>query len=844
MKCAAAMAQALLPRCPAMFPTSPRTQLMKTPGFAPPHIPQHLGGIACLALLGVARFAGFAQDASTNAPPAGELDTVVVRDVPIEDSVMPTARPVTSVLGDERSIVATPRSVTLVTRAQMETRNISRTTDFQQLSPGVYTPSRYGLAGVPVIRGDLAEIYQNGQRTIYSRNSILPSFNGVEAMDIVKGPGSAVYGPQGQAPGGYVNLVTKAPYFDQFRGEITTKLGTYVPGGQSYFNPEWIVDVGGPLSDKLAYRVSYLGREAEGYYQNTEDNTFDLFAALTYRPSDKLTLDWTAQFYTSRFNEVIGINRVTQELIDDHVYNSGPVLFNAFGQPIDQGPFFGILAATNIVKRKVYGHQTINAPFDSAHGHKFNSQLIATYQATDDLKIINRTYGETQETSKLSGYGYTEFVPDNWMVNNRTEFHFDFDAALGGRDLPVMTISGLEVRHAELLSYQDFSTEPFFIYDVTQPASTFILPGLQPGNSFGGGFNVPGEPGYGGNPFPSNGNQDSRLTQLGFFTQWDMELFERFSIIAGGRGDYFMAEAESPVFVERPGGALYSASANTLNGSVFLSGIYKWTPSISTYVTYNLVNAVQGSANFGGVDGTGGDDGLENSLSVESELIEAGAKASLLDDALFLGVAVFRQDRSNPQLIGPAIGIETTGVELEAFYQPTRNFNASANFTYLDAKQDDFGYQQTFSYLDGYEAGYVQDGRLGTGVGSPNYNTARLPDGTVRTRPSGKIRAASVPRVLFNAYATYQFDFGLGASFGPQVQGEQWQNQEGSLTIPAQFVLNAAVFYRQPKWEVQINFFNLTDERNWTSIDPSFAGNDVIYPEQPFRISGLIKYRF
>jgi hypothetical protein len=33
-------------------------------------------------------------------------------------------------------------------------------------------------------------------------------------------------------------------------------------------------------------------------------------------------------------------------------------------------------------------------------------------------------------------------------------------------------------------------------------------------------------------------------------------------------------------------------------------------------------------------------------------------------------------------------------------------------------------------------------------------------------------------------------------------------------------------------------------QRNWTSIDPTFAGNDVIYPEQPFRISGQIRFRF
>lgn len=794
-----------------------------------------LGSLASLSLLMAAR----AQEPlPTNAPPA-EIESIIVRDVPIDEDILPTARPLDSVLGDQRSVIETPRSVTLVTRAQMEARNVSRTTDFGQLSPGVYTPSRYGLAGVPVIRGDLAEIYWNSQRTIYSRNSILPSFNGVEAMDIVKGPGSAVYGPQGQGPGGYVNFVTKAPYFDGFHGDLLTKWGTFVPGGQSYFTPEWTLDVGGPVNEELAFRVSYLGREADGYYQNIKDNTQDIYTAITYRPNDQVQLDWNAQFYTSRFNEVIGINRVTQELIDDRIYNAGPVVTNAFGQPIAERPSFGILDTANASKRKVYPYQTINAPFDSAAGHLFRSQLIATYFATDDTKIINRAYGETQETRKISGYGYTEWVPDNWMVNNRTELHTAFEPKLGSWALPIKTISGLDLRYSELLAYQDFSTEPFFLYDVTQDPSTFILPGYRPGTSFGGGLNVPGEPGYGGNPFPSNGNQDSRLFQAGFFTQWDIQFHERFSVVVGGRGDYYQAEAVSPEFVERERGFFYDASESTLNPSVFVSGIGKITPTVSAYVTYNLVNAVSGSANFGGVDGTGGDEGLERSLSTDSELIELGAKASLLDSKLFLGLALFQQTREAPQLVGSPIGIETRGVEFETFYQPDRNFNASLNFTYQDAKQDDFGYQQTFNYLDGYPTDFIQDGQPGTGIGSPNYNTA-----AGRTRPAGRIRAASVPRVLFNAYLTYQFDNGFGASIGPQVQGEQWQNQEGTLTIPTQFVINAFVFYKQPKWEVQLNFFNVTDERNWTSIDPSFAGNDVIYPEQPFRISGQIRYRF
>jgi len=803
-------------------------------------LPGRIGGVATLAF--ASSVAAYAQ--APVAPATNTLEKVVVEGLRLEDTILPTARPVESVMGDDRSVIDTPRSVSLVTKAQMEARAITRATDFNQYAPGVYTPSRYGLANVPVIRGDLSEIYQNGQRVIYSRNSVLASFNGVEAMDIVKGPGSAVYGPQGNGPGGYVNFITKVPYFDAFHGEVVSRWGTYVPGGQSYFSPEWGIDVGGPVNEKLAWRVSYLGREADGYYQNVKDNTQDIFAALTWRPTDKLTVDWNAQYFTSRFNEVVGINRVTQDLIDNWTYIAGPVLpNNRFGDPLTSLGAFGLnanfaLLNTNLASRvHVYPWQTLGGPSDSAAAKKFSSQLIATYLLNDNAKIVNRTYGETQESRKASGYGYTEWVPENWMANNRTELHYELDPKIGSWDLPIKTISGIDLRYSSVVSYQDFSIEPFFLYDVSRPSSLFRLPSNPAVTTYGGStVLVPGAPGYGSNYFFGNGDQNTEISQSAFFTQWDMKVHEKFSIIAGGRGDYIYASARSPEAVGFPVGNRYNVSSDVFNTSVFISGVYKWTPSLSSYATYNLVNAIQGSANFGGVDGTSGNKkGLERALSTESELIEFGSKASLLDNKVFLSAALFDQTRVAPQLVGDPIGIETQGIELEAFYQPDKNFNASANFTYQDATSDSKPGQQTGNYLDGYPVGFIVDGQSGTGRGSPNYSYTPVP---------GKVRAASVPRVLFNTYLTYQFDNGFGGSVGPQVTGEQWQNQNGSLVIPTQYVINAFLFYKQPKWDVQVNFFNITDERNWTSIDPGFAGNDVIFPEQPFRISGQIRFKF
>ncbi|MBV8276010.1 MAG: TonB-dependent receptor plug domain-containing protein, partial [Verrucomicrobia bacterium] len=124
-----------------------------------------------------------------------EMNQVVVTAVPPADQIVPTARPINSVFGQDMSVIDTPRSVNVITRAQLEDRQIFSVQDLGQFSSGTYTPAEYGLDGIPYIRGIYAELFQNGQREIFYRNSVVPSFNQMESMDILKGPGTAVYGP-------------------------------------------------------------------------------------------------------------------------------------------------------------------------------------------------------------------------------------------------------------------------------------------------------------------------------------------------------------------------------------------------------------------------------------------------------------------------------------------------------------------------------------------------------------------------------------------------------------------------------------------------------------------------
>ena len=58
------------------------------------------------------------------APGDEEGGRVIVTDVPIEENIMPTSRPTSSVYGTDTSILDTPRNVTIISREQLSAIDI------------------------------------------------------------------------------------------------------------------------------------------------------------------------------------------------------------------------------------------------------------------------------------------------------------------------------------------------------------------------------------------------------------------------------------------------------------------------------------------------------------------------------------------------------------------------------------------------------------------------------------------------------------------------------------------------------------------------------------------------
>jgi outer membrane receptor protein involved in Fe transport len=127
----------------------------------------------------------------------------------------------------------------------------------------------------------------------------------------------------------------------------------------------------------------------------------------------------------------------------------------------------------------------------------------------------------------------------------------------------------------------------------------------------------------------------------------------------------------------------------------------------------------------------------------KSTLYEGGLKFNLLNNKLYLGIDGFYQERASTDQFGNISNVEVHGIELSGTYQPTKSFSVTANFTWSEGNYLKYTPNQSTQHLgDAYALGFpVQNGVVGTGVGSPNftvgaYRPAHIPFGRAKAAPS------------------------------------------------------------------------------------------------------------
>ncbi|WP_349631488.1 TonB-dependent siderophore receptor [Bradyrhizobium sp. BR 10289] len=225
-------------------------------------------------------------------------------------------------------LIETPQSISVVTRKELEDRNVQTLKDAVNYTPGV-TTSAFGYDprfDSFYIRGfdvTYTGIYRDGLRQ-GGGNFVIPKIEpyGLESVSILRGPASGLYGLG--SPGGIVDVTTKRPTETPF-GEVQLQAGNY----DRY---QGAFDVGGPVpgSDQLYYRLTGLFRDAKTWFPGNDDDRAYIAPALTWKPDLDTTFTVFSEYQTSRTAASIGNARTADGKLTN-IYSNDPA-FSAMDQ--------------------------------------------------------------------------------------------------------------------------------------------------------------------------------------------------------------------------------------------------------------------------------------------------------------------------------------------------------------------------------------------------------------------------------------------------------------------------------------------------------------------------------
>lgn len=194
-----------------------------------------------------------------------------------------------------------PQAVQIINAQVIEDQQVNRLSDALKNANGIAMgANRGGVNENFYARGyslGANNIFKNGART---NNGGSIEASTLESVEILKGSAAILYG--GVTGGAVVNLVTKKPKFES-GGEVSMRVGSY-----NQYKP--IVDVYGPLSKKLAFRVVGTGEYAESYRDYVESKRVYINPSLLYQISEKSSLNFMFDYLKSDYTPDFGIGSV------------------------------------------------------------------------------------------------------------------------------------------------------------------------------------------------------------------------------------------------------------------------------------------------------------------------------------------------------------------------------------------------------------------------------------------------------------------------------------------------------------------------------------------------------
>lgn len=643
-----------------------------------------------LLSLGLLLIAASASSQLKNAE-ADTIRTQTIEDINLHKTGNPNqARPLST--KSNLTIMETPQPIAIVTHEIIEQQQAKQLSDVLQNVNGLYITSSRGnsqdsFGGRGFILGN-DNIFKNGSRV---NSGVFPEVSGLERVEVLKGANAMLFG--NTAAGGVINMITKKPRFN-FGGSIGLNGGSW-----NSYKPT--VDIYGPLSKNIAFRVNGAYENAESFRDVVESEKYYFNPSFLFNLSDKSQLIVEADYLKTNFTPDFGLGSITEK---DQSYR--------LNDTVSRNTFFG----TDWQYQNVQQAST-NVTFNHQFNERWSLNATASYQnytkdyfSSERVQWIYDTKDTAVDPNRLSwkrpfGKTYNEQNYTSAQVNINGEFNTG------------------KINHKVLIGADaDYSQADAYAYSVTAPRNLLYLDDP----STWGSIDMP-------NSTLSTRNRIN-TRRIGIYAQDFISLTKQLKVIAGLRWSYI---ENMPTLTTRftlndkIEVANSSTSDNAFSPKVGL--VYAPNENLSVFATYTnsfAANAGYTSDQFGTVNTNQSVSDVQaqlNSLSKQSikpstvDQYEIGIKKNFWNNALAVnltayqimynnyyqtywfasapnGVPVNSTDTNLKEFAG---NMRSRGVELDITGNPTENLSIIGGFSYNNSV-----------YTDTPEKGYIENQRL------------------------------------------------------------------------------------------------------------------------------------
>jgi iron complex outermembrane recepter protein len=552
----------------------------------------------------------------------------------------------------ETPVIEVPQPVTIIDDEVFEAQGAVSVSDALNYVAGV-TANPYGpdsRVDGALVRGISALQFRDGMRDIFSYYaSIRADPYNFDRIELVRGPASVLFG-QGSL-GGIVNMVSKTPQFET-GGEFSLRYG-------SFDRKEALADITGPVSDTLAARVVARVRDSGSQTDHVPDDRVMFSPSVTFAPADTTQITLIGLYQeddggsTSQFLPLVGT-----------------ILPNPNGQ-LDNDLFIG------------------KPGWDRYDGRLLQGTIIASHEFSPELTVNSKARYIDSDLTYLTHYPNSYSNPLNPYIDEdqrqiynyasgslarmeifSTDNNVQYDFRTGGA-IEHTLLAGIDYSRNRVRKDSGYALELIDIYDIDYDSLS----------DFNGTIPMPGDAGY-----LYGLAEDVKQTQIGFYLQDQIRMWDRVSIVLGVRRD----EARSTSYGEE----VYDQGATTFRAGI----IGEVVDGVSPFFSYTeSFEPISGSDLYG-----------DPFVPKTGRQFEAGVKFHPADQIIVTATAYHIKEANRPvAAVVPSpddpdvilngqlqIGSLTSkGVEFEANATLPGNLLLIANASYNEAEIEDTGQQ-------------------------------------------------------------------------------------------------------------------------------------------------------